>query len=92
MQVITKIKCVNKSSISKPMCLDGKGIERVSVVYLAKILARLTNEKSFIERKILPRPLTLTLTLTIIRASRMELVVSVGGSSVSVGGRSSSQS
>ena len=26
-KVITKIKCVNKSSISKPKCPDGKGIE-----------------------------------------------------------------
>ena len=29
--MITNIKCVNKSCISKPTCLDGKGIERVSV-------------------------------------------------------------
>ena len=30
-KMITNIKCVNKLCISKPMCLDGKGIERVSV-------------------------------------------------------------
>ena len=34
-KMITKIKCVNKSCISKPMFLDGKGRERVSVGLMA---------------------------------------------------------